>query len=467
MIEIEFDYQQQVTVIQAKADDLFQDVINKYLQKTLMNPNDVFFIANGMPLKPEEKVESLISPMNKEDKKIIILVQLIEREDVVQEFSKSKDIICPKCYECCQIKFSNFSICLFGCSKNHATFLKPKEFYNSQNINITNIICEKCKVKNKANSPNNEFYRCLTCNTNLCLLCKSIHQLDHNIINYEQKNYICNKHHEHFIKYCYDCHENICYNCDVEHKNHNKLLLNDITPNINELTNYLQEMKKEIDIFNKYIKELINQLNDLIEEVNAYYEINNSIIKDYEMKNRNYQILESIKQIDNNREICEKIININKISGFKDKLYKVFSLYGNEEIMREELNKNLRDVRKLMLAIAEEDLKGECREGKNEFAYGKTEEDEFIKEEKLSDLESHFQAEWQFAKNQTKILEKTLKGKIIVGWKLKSDHEDGLGGFWQRKKPIIGTSNYSILVSSLKTRGCNWKLRIWVIDDNI
>ena len=44
MIEIEFDYQQQVTVIQAKADDLFQDVINKYLQKTLMNPNDVFLL---------------------------------------------------------------------------------------------------------------------------------------------------------------------------------------------------------------------------------------------------------------------------------------------------------------------------------------------------------------------------------------------------------------------------------------
>ena len=38
---------------------------------------------------------------------------------------------------------------LFGCSKNHATFLKPKEFYNSQNINITNIICENVKLKIK------------------------------------------------------------------------------------------------------------------------------------------------------------------------------------------------------------------------------------------------------------------------------------------------------------------------------
>ena len=117
-------------------------------------------------------------------------------------------------------------------------------------------------------------------------------------------------------------------------------------------------------------------------------------------------------------------------------------------------------------ATTKEDLNGECREGKNEFTYGKTEEDEFIKEEKLSDSESHFQAGWQIAKNQTKILEKALKGKIIVGWKLKSEHQDGLVGFWERKKQIIGTSSYSIQVSSLKTRGCNWKLRIWVVDDD-
>ena len=290
MIEIEFDYNQQVTVVQGKSDDLFKDIINKYLQKTLMNPSDVFFIANGMPLNPEEKMENQMSPMNKESKKLKILVQLIEREPLVQEIRKSKDIICPKCYECCQIKISDSNICnmtLFGCSKNHKTSLNFKEFYNSQNINISNIICEKCKIKNKANCPNNEFYKCLTCNINLCLLCKSNHQSNHNIINYEQKNYICNKHHEHFIKYCEDCHENLCYNCEGEHKNHKKLLLSDLTTSINEITNYLQEMKKEIDIFNNYIKGLINQLNDLIEAVNVYYEMHNNIIKNYELKNRN------------------------------------------------------------------------------------------------------------------------------------------------------------------------------------
>ena len=37
------------------------------------------------------------------------------------------------------------------------------------------------------------------------------------------------------------------------------------------------------------------QLNEISEMVNIYYDINNNIINSYEMKNRNYQILQNIK----------------------------------------------------------------------------------------------------------------------------------------------------------------------------
>ena len=309
MIEIEFDYRQQIIVIQAKLDELFKDVINKYLQKTLMDSAKVFFIANGKPINPEEKVENQISSMNKQNKKLKVLVQLIEKETTVQEFIKSKDIICPECHESCQIKIEESHISLFGCINNHLKILDIKDFFNSQKINISDIICEKCKIKNKANCPNNEFYKCLTCNINLCLLCKHNHQSNHNIINYEEKNYICNKHHEHFIKYCHECRKNLCYICDDEHENHYKVIFSEIKPNINELNNYLIDLKKEIDLFNNYIKKIITNLNDIISRMNIYYEINNNIIKNYEMKNRNYQILQNIKEIDNNREIY-KTLNI-------------------------------------------------------------------------------------------------------------------------------------------------------------
>ena len=296
MIEIEFEYNQQITVIQAKTDDFFKDVINKFLQKSKFSPNETFYIANGKPINAEDTVENQISPMNKENKKMKVLVQLIEGTTVPLEFVKSKDIICPQCFEPCRIKTENFRIILFGCINNHITNLKIKDFFDSQKINITNIICGKCKLKNKADSHNNEFYKCLTCNIDLCLLCKSVHQSEHYIINYEQKNYICNKHNDSFIKYCLKCNKNVCYTCDDEHEKHNQILLSEIKPNITEIQNNLKEMKKEIDMLYNNIKEIINKLNELSENINIYYEINNDILNNYVKKNRNYQVLQILNR---------------------------------------------------------------------------------------------------------------------------------------------------------------------------
>ena len=345
MIQIEFDYNQQITVIQAKLDEPFKVAIDKYLQKVLFDPNNVFFIANGRQINPEDKIENQISQSNKENKKLKILVQLIERTTIIEQFAKSKDIICPECKEPCRIKTDNFKISLFGCIKNHTKTLKIKDFIDSQKINISNIKCEKCKIKNKGNCPNNEFYKCLTCNTNICLLCKPIHQSNHNLINYDHKNYICEKHNEHFIKYCLQCNKNICYSCDDEHEEHNQMYLNDIKININEKKNNLNIMKKEIDIFNNNINEIINKLKDISNIMNLYYEINNNIINNYEKKNRNYQILQNIKQINNNNEIYQTLNKINKMNNIKDQLYNIIDLYNNInsdniEIKNESINDN-------------------------------------------------------------------------------------------------------------------------------
>ena len=51
-------------------------------------------------------------------------------------------------------------------------------------------MCDICKIKNKGNCPNYEFYKCLTCNINICPLCKPNHNSNHNIIKYAQINYI-------------------------------------------------------------------------------------------------------------------------------------------------------------------------------------------------------------------------------------------------------------------------------------
>ena len=209
MIEVEFDCNQQITKVQGNLDDPFKISINKFLQKSSLEPDNVFFIVNGKPINFEEKIEKQISKMNKENKKCKVLVQLLESSPIIPKYEKSKDIICPKCYEPCRIKIENFHISLFGCINNHTNTYKIKDFFDSQEINISSIKCEKCNLKNKSDYSNNEFYKCLTCNINLCLLCKTVHPLNHNIIIYDQKNYLCNKHNEPFIKYCLKCNKNI------------------------------------------------------------------------------------------------------------------------------------------------------------------------------------------------------------------------------------------------------------------
>ena len=340
MVEVEFDYNQQILVLQAKFEDVFQDIINKYLLKSLLNPNSTYFIANGKQINPQETVGNQMNEMNKSNKKIKVLVQIIEEENTnVQVTVQSKNIICPKCQEPCRISIDNYQIKLFECINKHSINSKIKDFPNTQKINISKIICEKCRIKNKGNCPNNEFYKCLNCDKNLCLLCKPNHDSNHNIIKYDQKYYICKNHNEPYIKYCKDCNKNICYSCDDDHMEHHTIYLGDIKPNINDTKSKLSNIKKEIDIFINKIREIIKQLNDLIDNINIYYEIYNNILNNYSKQNRNYQILQNIKDFNINNEIINEIKNINKMNNIKDEFNNIINIYNNinKNVAKEEI----------------------------------------------------------------------------------------------------------------------------------
>ena len=116
------------------------------------------------------------------------------------------------------------------CTNNHSNIISLKEYKNK--IDISKLKCNIC------NKNNNELYICLKCKINLCQLCKLNHDLNHDIINYNNKNYICNKNNEHYIKYC--CNKNICMLCEREHKNHKSIYYGDILPVINnDIEEYL------------------------------------------------------------------------------------------------------------------------------------------------------------------------------------------------------------------------------------
>ena len=180
MVTIEFNYNQTYTVIQANLTDLFRDVVDKYYQKSLIPKDSVYFLVNGDTIKLERTIESYMNDINKREGKMKVLVNMIYqvKENVIQE---SKEIICPECKEQCRIKIKDYHIKLYECKNGHNTKgIKIDDFMKTQEVNMSSIICDKCKIKNKGNS--NKFYYCLTCKMNLCLLCIPNHNIAHNII---------------------------------------------------------------------------------------------------------------------------------------------------------------------------------------------------------------------------------------------------------------------------------------------
>ena len=115
MVEIEFDYNQQITVIQAELDELFQVVINKYLQKSLLDSKSIYFLTNGEQINPQQTVGNQMNKINKQNKKMKVLVQTFEEGNTnVKVFSQIEKIICPSCHEPCRIKIENYQIKLIN-----------------------------------------------------------------------------------------------------------------------------------------------------------------------------------------------------------------------------------------------------------------------------------------------------------------------------------------------------------------
>lgn len=161
----------------------------------------------------------------------------------------NKDIICPECGEICLIKIYDYNITLYECKNGHElNNISLDEYKNTQNLEQSKIICNNCKNMNKSNSYNNQFFKCISCQQNLCPLCKSTHNKEHDIIDYDKNNYLCNIHNEKFISYCEKCKKNLCMFCESEHKKHSSLIYyGNIIPEKDIFKNQINELRIKID----------------------------------------------------------------------------------------------------------------------------------------------------------------------------------------------------------------------------
>ena len=260
---------------------------------------------------------------------------MIEKEKEVQkdEKIKSKNIICPECKENIKMDIKDYKINLYDCKNGHRKEnILLNEFEETQNIDLSHIKCDICKKNNKSISYNNIFYKCLTCNNNICPLCKSNHDKEHKIINYDDKYYICEKHTENYISYCEECKINLCTLCEG-HKKHKRIFYADELPKKKELIEKKNKLKDTIYLINNDIKMLINLLNEVMNKMNIYYKINEDIINNYDdnNKNRNYETIYYLNQFQNNNYIDE-LNQITECNSIKDKFNNIFNLYSKMNI---------------------------------------------------------------------------------------------------------------------------------------
>ena len=245
-----------------KINDIFHQCRND------IDLNKIIFLYNGKPIDGNLSISKIINRVDMERNKMNIIVT--EKKDESKPCIKySKDIICPKCGEYGKLDITEYKI-IIQCIKGHNMGnILLNEYKDTQKIDISKIICDECKINNKSESYNNIFYRCNECNNNLCIQCKNKHE--HNCINYDDKNYLCDKHNYQYYSYCKKCNKNICIYCKNEHKEHELINYDNIIPDINEVKNNLNKLRKDINEYKEIINEIINKLNVIKNNIEYYY----------------------------------------------------------------------------------------------------------------------------------------------------------------------------------------------------
>ena len=190
MAEAIFIFNSTPTSIQCQKDDLMKDICQNFLTKVDKTFDECYFLYDGNKIDYNLTFNEQINEIDKASGKMKIVSFLNEspNNNLEKKIVTSKDIICPECGEICLININDYKITLYECKNGHKlNDILLEEYNNTQNIDLSKIICNNCKDVNKSNSYNNIFYICLSCKQNLCPLCKSTHNKKHNIIDYEKK----------------------------------------------------------------------------------------------------------------------------------------------------------------------------------------------------------------------------------------------------------------------------------------
>ena len=328
-----FRYLSNDVLIPAIETETISIVLDRFCQKVIKEKKNLCFLNNGSILNEQLLITS-IRP--NDENKIIILVNDINTNSTGGPyFKKSENIICPQCKESIIISVKGYKIFLSQCKNGHKyDNLLLSQFNELQTEDISQILCGICK-KSKSQTFENKMSFCFDCKINICNLCISIHDNNHNIIEYEKKNYICENDGEHFTSYCQTCKKNLCVSCENDHSQHEVIPFSKLMKNKNELIKQNTNLKKDVDNFKKIINDITKKLNKVRDNIDIYFDINKMLINSTKRTYRNYEELVSINEINNNNTIQTDINSIINENNINNQIKGIMEMYKKMEFEEE------------------------------------------------------------------------------------------------------------------------------------
>ena len=146
------------------------DICQKFKDKANLDKNEKIFYSydDKVGFSKELTLEELINTKDKIRNKMDIKV--FEGEPEIKGNFRPKSIICPECKENIQMNIKDYKINLYICKNEHKIDnILLDEFEEIQNIDLAKLKCDVCKQINNGRVNNNSFYKCLTCENNICL----------------------------------------------------------------------------------------------------------------------------------------------------------------------------------------------------------------------------------------------------------------------------------------------------------
>ena len=299
------------------------NLLNKFVSIINIEINQLYFICKGnyLSLNKHKRINEL------KNTNLIIFVFNLNIK-IPKNDKELKHIICPECKKLTIINNNNDLYSFKNCIKKHKfNDFTINLFLQSQYIDELKIKCDKCK--------NNKYYYdkfyILSKDKNLCPLCAEIYKRIYNIIDYDYRFYICNKHNNKYISYCRNCNMNLCYKCENEHKKHKIRIFKEIKPNNKRIEEIKDEKiklikyKKELEILKQYINNIINEL---MKDLDKYLIIYNYII-DNSKNLYNYESINNTLNLNLNY-IFKDINYILNENNMINKYKKIINIYENK-----------------------------------------------------------------------------------------------------------------------------------------